>query len=117
VVPAKDFSGDIKLSVTPISTEKTPVAPGQETAQGEKIELVINVNPQADDAKLTVRDIQGKEDTLLDLGSKIGLPTWVTPQMAPSSSSCASAACPPVPPCCWAALRSASMLPAITRYL
>ncbi|HHQ4508721.1 retention module-containing protein [Aeromonas hydrophila] len=73
VVPAKDFSGDIKLSVIPISTEKTPVAPGQGTAQGEKIELLINVNPQADDAKLTVRDIQGKEDTLLDLGGKIGL--------------------------------------------
>ncbi|MFQ2149040.1 retention module-containing protein [Aeromonas jandaei] len=73
VVPAKDFSGDIKLSVTPISTEQNPIAPGQGTAQGDKIELVINVNPQADDAKLTVRDIQGKEDTLLDLGSKIGL--------------------------------------------
>ncbi|MBW3760203.1 retention module-containing protein [Aeromonas jandaei] len=73
VAPAKDFSGDIKLSVTPISTEQNPIAPGQGTAQGDKIELVINVNPQADDAKLTVRDIQGKEDTLLDLGSKIGL--------------------------------------------
>ncbi|MGL6265392.1 retention module-containing protein [Aeromonas jandaei] len=73
VVPAKDFSGDIKLSVTPISTEQGLVVPGQGTAQGDKIELVINVNPQADDAKLTVRDIQGKEDTLLDLGSKIGL--------------------------------------------
>ncbi|RQM72858.1 retention module-containing protein [Aeromonas jandaei] len=73
VVPAKDFSGDIKLSVTPISTEQNPIAPGQGSAQGDKIELVINVNPQADDAKLTVRDIQGKEDTLLDLGSKIGL--------------------------------------------
>ncbi|WP_421230162.1 retention module-containing protein [Aeromonas jandaei] len=73
VVPAKDFSGDIKLSVTPISTEQNPIAPGQGTAQGDKIELVINVNPLADDAKLTVRDIQGKEDTLLDLGSKIGL--------------------------------------------
>ncbi|MCF5908161.1 retention module-containing protein [Aeromonas veronii] len=73
VVPGKDFSGDIKLSVTPISTEKNPIAQGQGTAQGDKIELVINVNPQADDAKLTVRDIQGKEDTLLDLGSKIGL--------------------------------------------
>ncbi|WP_321150139.1 retention module-containing protein [Aeromonas jandaei] len=73
VVPAKDFSGDIKLSVTPISTEQNPIAPGQGMAQGDKIELVINVNPQADDAKLTVRDIQGKEDTLLDLGSKIGL--------------------------------------------
>nr|WP_279009973.1 retention module-containing protein [Aeromonas jandaei] len=73
VVPAKDFSGDIKLSVTPISTEQNPIAPGQGTAQGDKIELVVNVNPQADDAKLTVRDIQGKEDTLLDLGSKIGL--------------------------------------------
>ncbi|QSR73193.1 retention module-containing protein [Aeromonas jandaei] len=73
VVPAKDFSGDIKLSVTPISTEQNPIAPGQGTAQGDRIELVINVNPQADDAKLTVRDIQGKEDTLLDLGSKIGL--------------------------------------------
>ncbi|MGL4507655.1 MAG: retention module-containing protein, partial [Aeromonas sobria] len=73
VVPAKDFSGDIKLSVTPISTEQNPIAPGQGTAQGDKIELVINVNPVADDAKLTIRDIQGKEDTLLDLGSKISL--------------------------------------------
>ncbi|WP_139436258.1 retention module-containing protein [Aeromonas veronii] len=73
VVPGKDFSGDIKLSVTPISTEKNPIAQGQGTAQGDKIDLVINVNPVADDAKLTVRDIQGKEDTLLDLGSKIGL--------------------------------------------
>ncbi|MFM5239354.1 retention module-containing protein [Aeromonas veronii] len=73
VVPAKDFSGDIKLSVTPISTEKNPIAQGQGTAQGDKIELVINVNPVADDAKLTVRDIQGKEDTLLELGSKIAL--------------------------------------------
>ncbi|MEH8102424.1 retention module-containing protein [Aeromonas veronii] len=69
----KDFSGDIKLSVTPISTEKNPIAQGQGTAQGDKIDLVINVNPVADDAKLTVRDIQGKEDTLLDLGSKIAL--------------------------------------------
>ncbi|MCF5912785.1 retention module-containing protein [Aeromonas veronii] len=73
VVPGKDFSGDIKLSVTPISTEKNPIAQGQGTAQGDKIDLVINVNPVADDAKLTVRDIQGKEDTLLDLGSKIAL--------------------------------------------
>ncbi|HEA3200978.1 TPA: retention module-containing protein [Aeromonas veronii] len=73
VVPGKDFSGDIKLSVTPISTEKNPIAQGQGTAQGDKIDLVINVNPVADDAKLTVRDIQGKEDTMLDLGSKIAL--------------------------------------------
>ncbi|QET78309.1 retention module-containing protein [Aeromonas veronii] len=73
VVPGKDFSGDIKLSVTPISTEKNPIVQGQGTAQGDKIDLVINVNPVADDAKLTVRDIQGKEDTLLDLGSKIAL--------------------------------------------
>ncbi|MCE9953577.1 type I secretion C-terminal target domain-containing protein [Aeromonas allosaccharophila] len=73
VVPGKDFSGDIKLSVTPISTEKNPIAQGQGTAQGDKIDLVINVNPVADDAKLTIRDIQGKEDTPLDLGSKISL--------------------------------------------
>ncbi|MGY6036812.1 retention module-containing protein [Aeromonas sp. AE23HZ002T15] len=73
VVPGKDYSGDIKLSITPISTEKTPVVSGQDKALGDSIELVINVNPQADDAKLTVREIQGKEDTLLDLGSKIVL--------------------------------------------
>ncbi|WP_139709448.1 retention module-containing protein [Aeromonas allosaccharophila] len=73
VVPGKDFSGDIKLSVTPFSTEQNPIAPGQGMAQGDKIELVINVNPVADDAKLTIRDIQGKEDTPLDLGSKITL--------------------------------------------
>ncbi|WP_393935863.1 retention module-containing protein [Aeromonas rivipollensis] len=73
VVPGKDYSGDIKLVVTPVSTEKTPVATGKETALGDPIDLIINVNPQADDAKLTVRDIQGKEDNLLDLGSKIVL--------------------------------------------
>ncbi|WP_265435783.1 retention module-containing protein [Aeromonas media] len=73
VVPGKDYSGDIKLVVTPVSTEKTPVVTGQETALGDPLEVVINVNPQADDAKLTVRDIQGKEDNLLDLGSKIVL--------------------------------------------
>ncbi|MGN4933710.1 T1SS-143 repeat domain-containing protein [Aeromonas rivipollensis] len=73
VVPGKDYSGDIKLVVTPVSTEKTPVVTGQETALGDPIDLIINVNPQADDAKLTVRDIQGKEDSLLDLGSKIAL--------------------------------------------
>lgn len=73
VVPGKDYSGDIKLVVTPVSTEKTPVVTGKETALGDPIDLIINVNPQADDAKLTVRDIQGKEDSLLDLGSKIAL--------------------------------------------
>ncbi|MEZ6931360.1 retention module-containing protein [Aeromonas sp. S16(2024)] len=73
VVPGKDYSGDIKLVVTPISTEKAPVVTGHETALGDPIELIINVNPLADDAKLTVRDIQGKEDSLLDLGSKIVL--------------------------------------------
>ncbi|MGE6196882.1 type I secretion C-terminal target domain-containing protein, partial [Aeromonas media] len=73
VVPGKDYSGEIKLVVTPVSTEKTPVVTGKETALGDPIDLIINVNPQADDAKLTVRDIQGKEDSLLDLGSKIAL--------------------------------------------
>ncbi|MFM4705379.1 retention module-containing protein [Aeromonas bivalvium] len=73
VVPGKDYSGDIKLVLTPVSTEKTPVVSGQETALGDPLEVVVNVNPVADDAKLTVREIQGKEDTLLDLGSKIVL--------------------------------------------
>ncbi|MNG82362.1 Poly(beta-D-mannuronate) C5 epimerase 1 [compost metagenome] len=73
VVPDKDYSGDIKLTVTPVSTEKTPVVSGQDKALGDPIELVINVNPQADDAKLSIRDIQGKEDSQLDLGSKISL--------------------------------------------
>ncbi|MEB8287670.1 retention module-containing protein [Aeromonas veronii] len=73
VMPGKDYSGDIKLVVTPVSTEKAPVVTGHETALGDPIELIINVNPLADDAKLTVRDILGKEDSLLDLGSKIVL--------------------------------------------
>ncbi len=73
VVPGKDYSGDIKLIVTPVSTEKTPVVTGKETALGDPLEVTVNVNPLADDAKLTVREIQGKEDTLIDLGSKIGL--------------------------------------------
>lgn len=37
VVPGKDFSGDIKLSVTPISTEKNPIAQGQGTAQETRL--------------------------------------------------------------------------------
>ncbi|WP_323951685.1 retention module-containing protein [Aeromonas caviae] len=73
VVPGKDYSGDIKFIVTPVSTEKTPVVTGKETALGDPLEVIVNVNPLADDAKLTVREIQGKEDTLIDLGSKIGL--------------------------------------------
>ncbi|MGL6300899.1 retention module-containing protein [Aeromonas caviae] len=73
VVPGKDYSGDIKLIVTPVSTEKTPVVTGKEMALGDPLEVIVNVNPLADDAKLTVREIQGKEDTLIDLGSKIGL--------------------------------------------
>ncbi len=73
VVPGKDYSGDIKLIVTPVSTEKTPVVTGKETALGDPLEVIVNVNPLADDAKLTVREIQGMEDTLIDLGSKIGL--------------------------------------------
>ncbi|PKQ74229.1 type I secretion protein [Aeromonas sobria] len=73
VVPGKDYSGDIKLVVTPVSTENTPVVTDKMTAFGDPLAVVINVNPQADDAKLTVREIQGKEDTLLDLGSKISL--------------------------------------------
>ncbi|WP_197273655.1 type I secretion C-terminal target domain-containing protein, partial [Aeromonas schubertii] len=73
VVPGKDYSGDIKLSVTPVSTEKVPVVSGQNKAFGDAIEVVINVKPLADDAKLTVREIQGKEDTLLNLGNKIVL--------------------------------------------
>ncbi len=73
VVPGKDYSGDIKLIVTPVSTEKAPVVTGNETALGDPLEVIVNVNPLADDAKLTVREIQGKEDTLIDLGSKIGL--------------------------------------------
>lgn len=73
VVPGKDYSGDIKLIVTPVSTEQTPVVTGKETALGDPLEVVVNVNPLADDAKLRVREIQGKEDTLIDLGSKIGL--------------------------------------------
>ncbi|WP_429023189.1 retention module-containing protein [Aeromonas allosaccharophila] len=73
VVPGKDYSGDIKLVVTPVSTENTPVVTGKVTALGDPLAVVINVNPQADDAKLTIRDIQGKEDTQLELGSKISL--------------------------------------------
>ncbi|MFB2854206.1 T1SS-143 repeat domain-containing protein [Aeromonas allosaccharophila] len=73
VVPGKDYSGDIKLVVTPVSTENTPVVTDKMTAFGDPLAVVINVNPLADDAKLTVRDIQGKEDISLDLGSKISL--------------------------------------------
>ncbi|MFK8771989.1 retention module-containing protein [Aeromonas caviae] len=115
VVPGKDYSGDIKLIVTPVSTEKTPVVTGKETALGDPLEVIVNVNPLADDAKLTVREIQGKEDTLIDLGSKIGLAHLGDTTDGSEQLFVRISGLPAGATCCWAGWRSLWIPTATTR--
>ena len=115
VVPGKDYSGDIKLIVTPVSTEKTPVVTGKETFLGDPLEVIVNVNPLADDAKLTVREIQGKEDTLIDLGSKIGLAHLGDTTDGSEQLFVRISGLPAGATCCWAGWRSLWIPTATTR--
>ncbi|HIF9275400.1 TPA: retention module-containing protein [Photobacterium damselae] len=69
VDPADNFSGDIKLDVYAQSEEKD----NHDTADSDHKEIIINVNPVADDGVLKVSRIEADEDQRIDLASHIHL--------------------------------------------
>ncbi|WP_245903529.1 DUF5801 repeats-in-toxin domain-containing protein [Photobacterium indicum] len=72
VDPADNFSGDIKLDVYAQSEERD----NQNTADSVHKEIIINVNPDADDATMKVKRIESDEDELISLKDHI----YLTPQ-------------------------------------
>ncbi|WP_104025815.1 retention module-containing protein [Vibrio hyugaensis] len=62
VDPSEHFSGQIKLDVTAITTEDTNPLTGKETARSDTEEIVIDVNPVADQANFVVNRINIFED-------------------------------------------------------
>ncbi|MCX2790481.1 retention module-containing protein [Vibrio sp. Sgm 5] len=62
VDPSEHFSGQIKLDVTAITTEDTNPLTGKETARSDTEEIVIDVNPIADEGSFTVHRINIFED-------------------------------------------------------
>ncbi|WP_105069563.1 T1SS-143 repeat domain-containing protein, partial [Vibrio jasicida] len=62
VDPSEHFSGQIKLDVTAITTEGTNPLTGKETARSDTEEIVIDVNPIADEGSFTVHRINIFED-------------------------------------------------------
>ncbi|PSU45288.1 hcalcium-binding protein [Photobacterium frigidiphilum] len=72
VDPANNFSGDIKLDVYAQSEERD----NHDTADSVHKEIIINVNPDADDATMKVKRIESDEDELISLKDHI----FLTPQ-------------------------------------
>ncbi|PKH07185.1 hcalcium-binding protein [Moritella sp. Urea-trap-13] len=72
VDPADNFSGDIKLDVYAQSEERD----NHNTADSVHKEIIINVNPDADEATMKVKRIESDEDVLINLKDHILL----TPQ-------------------------------------
>lgn len=58
-VPDPDFSGDVTLTVKAISTESAPASVEEASAETA---FIFRVEPQADDARLTVQWVFGNED-------------------------------------------------------
>ncbi|PSW76341.1 hcalcium-binding protein, partial [Photobacterium angustum] len=71
VNPADNFSGDIKLSITAESKELDNFVNGHQFAESEAKEIVINVNPIADDGTLKVTRVESNEDQRIDLSTHI----------------------------------------------
>ncbi|EAS66397.1 hypothetical protein VAS14_13809 [Photobacterium angustum S14] len=71
VNPVDNFSGDIKLSITAESKELDNFANGHQFAESEAKEIVINVNPIADDGTLKVTRVESNEDQRIDLSTHI----------------------------------------------
>lgn len=74
VTPNKDFSGDIKLQAIAQSEEKGTAVVGKETANSDPIDIVVRVQPDADeDLTLKVSRIESDEDVAINLASHITL--------------------------------------------
>ncbi|MGR5130828.1 retention module-containing protein [Vibrio alfacsensis] len=62
VNPTDNFSGLIKLNITAITTEHENPLVGKQTARSETKEIVIDVNPVADEGRFSVKRINIFED-------------------------------------------------------
>ncbi|MGY5781874.1 retention module-containing protein [Vibrio chemaguriensis] len=61
--PIDNFSGEIKIDVTAITTENNNPLSGKETARSETETIIIDVNPIADPGSFTVNRINVFEDS------------------------------------------------------
>lgn len=62
IAPIDNFSGEIKIDVTAITTENNNPLSGKETARSETETIIIDVNPIADPGSFTVNRINVFED-------------------------------------------------------
>jgi large repetitive protein len=77
VNPNDNFSGDINLRVIAQSEEQAVFVAGQQTADSVVRDIVINVNPIADETVLKVTRIESNEDEVINLGNSITLSNTV----------------------------------------
>ena len=73
VTPPEDFSGDIHINAWAQSEEQGPYVEGKQTADSEVVDVVVRVEPVADEATLKVTRIESDEDTAIDLKPLITL--------------------------------------------
>ncbi|HHF3017386.1 TPA: retention module-containing protein [Vibrio diabolicus] len=67
--PIDNFSGEIKIDVTAITTENNNPLSGKETARSETETIIIDVNPIADPGSFTVNRINVFEDNARTQGT------------------------------------------------
>lgn len=74
VTPDKDFSGDIHLNAWAQSEEQGTAVSGKETADSVPIDIVVRVQPDADeDLTLKVTRVESDEDVAINLSEHISL--------------------------------------------
>lgn len=74
VTPDKDFSGDIHINAWAQSEEQAPFVDGKETALSEMLDIVVRVQPDADeDLTLKVSRVESEEDVAINLVNLITL--------------------------------------------
>ena len=72
VTPDKDFSGDIHINAWAQSEEQGPFVDGKQTADSEQKEIIVRVQPDADeDLTLKVTRVESEEDVAINLADHI----------------------------------------------
>ncbi|WP_146151673.1 retention module-containing protein [Photobacterium sp. GB-50] len=73
VTPTANYSGDIKLTAVAQSKEDVVFVTGKQTADSVEREIIINVEPVADETTLKVTRISSDEDVLINLSDHVTL--------------------------------------------
>ncbi|PSV02738.1 hypothetical protein C0W80_07040 [Photobacterium leiognathi subsp. mandapamensis] len=73
VTPDANYSGDIKLTAVAQSKEEVVFVTGKQTADSVVRDIIINVEPIADETTLKVTRVSSNEDELINLASHISL--------------------------------------------